>query len=132
MSGGALLRVAFAGLLFIVHCMVWLQCKSLVLKAEAEPEEKALRKYTPPEGFSTDAGPTAYGIAFILYSLTMSTAMLREVRRHGRCACHHSRFMEVARQEKLREMDVDVEQWEQFQEMTKGQLVRCGYGWVLA
>ena len=35
-------------------------------------------------------------------------------------------------QEKLREMDVDVEQWEQFQEMTKGQLVRCGHGWVLA
>ena len=45
-----------------------------------EVDDATVQAFTPPEGFSSDAGPTAYGLAFAAYSITMSTAQQREVR----------------------------------------------------
>lgn len=62
------------------------QCRKLQANVDAA-EEGRKAKFQAPEGFTTDAGPTVYGIAFVAYSLSMSSAMLREVP-CPRQACH--------------------------------------------
>ena len=61
-----------------------LQCRKLQANVEAK-EEGRTATFQAPEGFTSDAGPTVYGIAFIAYSVSMSSQMLREVRPPTHC-----------------------------------------------